>query len=107
MAQLLRIRSGTLFDSRRPHGLESLASLALAQVRGSRLNARIAEDGQFTVNCPIMPTILMLQNVAVIHVRILLGRRMIETHDDRKRTMISDESSSSNHDHVFPALLIR
>ena len=45
--------------------------------------------------------ILMLQNVAVIHVGILLGRGMIETHDNFRPVVVI------HHYHVFPALLIR
>ena len=46
-------------------------------------------------------TVLMLQNVAVIHIGVSLGCRMIETHDNLRPVVVIQ------HHHVFPASLIR
>ena len=46
-------------------------------------------------------TVLMLQNVAVIHIGISLGCRMIETHDNLRPVVVIQ------HHHILPASLIR
>jgi len=63
----------------------------------------IAVDGEVGSTHGELPhhaTILMLQNVAVIHIGILLGCRMVETHDNLRPVVVIQ------HHHIFPASLI-
>ena len=50
---------------------------------------------------PHHASIFVFQDVAVIHIRVLLGRGMIESNSDFRPIVIIQ------HHHIFPTLLIR